>query len=108
GLVAEIEARTADAYALAGTTFLAERHRARARELWEKTLATLPPELHVAFRAHPSRARTFGETKDARKSARESQEGESQEGARQESASAPIDVRRILEINRRLVSATTA
>ncbi len=90
GLIAEIEARLADAYALAGTTFLAYRHRSRARELWEMTLATLPPELKVAFRGHPARRSTFADAPVAK-------------GA----SASEIDVRRILEINRRLVSATT-
>lgn len=93
GLSAELEARTAEAFAAAGSTFLAERHGARARELWEKTLAALPPELHDAFRRHPARAKTFALAATT--------------AARAASGDGAIDLRRILEINRRLNSAMT-
>jgi len=89
-LLADVEARLADAFEAAGSGFLADRHRARARELWEKMLATLPPELHDAFRRHPRRARTFAPPVQST-----------------ESAAPPVDVRRILEINRRLNSASS-
>jgi len=93
GLTAELEARMSEAFAAAGSTFLAERHGGRARELWEKTLAALPPELHDAFRRHPARAKTFAPVARAATPA-----------ARVE---APLDLRRVLEINRRLNSAMT-
>ncbi|AKV00003.1 two component, sigma54 specific, transcriptional regulator, Fis family [Labilithrix luteola] len=91
GLIADVEARLADAYAAVGSSFLAARHLARARELWEKVAASLPPELHEAFRRHPSRANAF-----APEPTRAPAE-----------ASSSIDVRRILEINRRLNSASS-
>ncbi|MBX3206663.1 MAG: sigma 54-interacting transcriptional regulator [Labilithrix sp.] len=93
GLVADLEAKTAEAFAAAGRDFLSERHAARAREIWERTLASLPEELHDAFRRHPSRAKVFAPAPQA--------------AAPERAAPAAIDVRRILEINRRLNSATT-
>jgi serine/threonine-protein kinase PknK len=88
-LVAELEARMAAAFLASGSAFLAERHSARARELWEKTLASLPPELHDAFRRHPLRARTFAPASPM------------------SAAVDVLDTRRILEINRRLNSASS-
>lgn len=93
-LLADLETRLSDAYRAAGSAFLADRHRARARALWEKTLAGLPEEHHAAFRKHPSRERVFVE--------------ETPRPARRVEAS--LDLKRLLEINRRLNSAadTTA
>ncbi len=96
GLTAELEARMAEAFAAAGSTFLAERHGARAREIWEKMLAALPNELHDAFRRHPVRAKTFAIVPSV-----------AAPPPSQGANGAPIDLRRILEINRRLNSATT-
>lgn len=93
GLVAELEAKTAEAFAAAGSDFLSERHAARAREIWERTLASLPEELHDAFRRHPTRAKVFAPARP--------------ESAPARVVEAAIDVRRILEINRRLNSAMT-
>ncbi|MBX3199224.1 MAG: sigma 54-interacting transcriptional regulator [Labilithrix sp.] len=93
GLVADLEAKTAEAFAAADRDFLSERHAARAREIWERTLASLPDELHDAFRRHPSRAKVFAPAPRA--------------SAPERVVEAAIDVRRILEINRRLNSATT-
>ncbi len=89
GLVAELEARIADAFLAAGSSFLADRHRARARELWEKTLASLPPDLHDAFRRHPARAAVFAAPETPPRDL------------------VPIEARRFLEINRRLNSAAS-
>ncbi len=90
GLLADLEAGMADAYAAIGSTFLAERHNGRARELWERALAMLPSDLREDFRRHPRRARTFA-----------------QQSAPTPTVETPLEIRRILEINRRLNSATT-
>jgi len=94
GLLAELEARAAEAARAAGSIFLAERHSARARELWEKALSTLPPELHDAFRRHPARASTFADARSPPAAAVPPGEG-------------IVDLRRVLEINRRLNSASS-
>jgi transcriptional regulator with GAF, ATPase, and Fis domain len=89
GLVADLEARLADAFLVAGSPFLADRHRARARELWERTLASLPPDLHDAFRRHPARAAVFAAPEVPPRDV------------------VPADTRRFFEINRRLNSAAS-
>jgi transcriptional regulator with GAF, ATPase, and Fis domain len=55
-LEAEVEEALADACELQGVRFLVRRHRARARELWERIAATLPSSFHDAFWRHPKRA----------------------------------------------------
>jgi len=56
-LEAEVEQELSRATERRGTTFLAARHRTRAQEAWERIQASLPPELHDVFWAHPLRAR---------------------------------------------------
>ena len=45
----------AEVYERQGSSYLAERHRTAARELWERTAATLPKHLRETFWSHPAR-----------------------------------------------------
>jgi len=56
GLRAAIHGALADAWRRLGGEASAQRHARRARELWERTAASLDPELRDVFWAHPDRA----------------------------------------------------
>lgn len=56
-LEAEAESVLSEIYGRREIPFLARRHGERARELWERIAATLPPELYDVFWSHPQRQR---------------------------------------------------
>jgi transcriptional regulator with GAF, ATPase, and Fis domain len=57
---AKVEQVFAEVYEKQGSSYLAERHRTAARELWERTAATLPKHLKETFWSHPARAGLAG------------------------------------------------
>lgn len=90
-LEAEAEAALGEAYRRREIPFLAQRHSERARELWERIAATLPPRLHDMFWSHPLRRRA--RLIEAAEPAKPTSEG-----------ALPDRVTRLLEIYRQLGS----
>jgi serine/threonine-protein kinase PknK len=88
-LVAEVHAALAGAARESGAAQLAQEHARRARAEWERIAATLPEHLRADFWARPERAAVPASHESAPRS----------EGAQ---------LRRILEINRRLGEARSA
>ncbi len=101
-LVAATLGALADACRAAGAAYLADRHGARARELWERTLSTLPAELHGAFWSHPAR-RALGLSGAG---AIPAESREARAGHAAITADAPL-WRELAEISRRVASAAS-
>lgn len=99
-LQARVEQTLAVAYEQQGSSFLAERHRAEARELWERMAASLPAHLKDAFFSHPVRAGLRGRSDDRPSVSREGEpKGEARAPSTRERK-----LERLLDINKKLNS----
>jgi transcriptional regulator with GAF, ATPase, and Fis domain/predicted Zn-dependent protease len=88
-LQAEVEANLAEAYGRQGAHSLADASRTTARQLWERIAASLPEALRDAFWGHPRRV------------------GLGRQAAPESRHRFGADLRRFLEVNRRINSTLT-